>query len=88
MPAKLATGWLQYLYYGITIRAGDPKPAPGSVKYIKHQRNIFILVIAAYLFYTIYEADWVIRRQGDYYQDLGVPQSVDEKALQSRFRKL
>jgi len=45
-------------------------------------------VILSYLLYTIYEADWQIRRTGDFYQDLGVPHDVDDKRLTSRFRRL
>jgi hypothetical protein len=87
LPGKLA-GWLLSTYYGVTIRAGDPKPQPGSPRYARHWRNSFILVIALYFLYTIYEADWELQRQGNFYADLGVPIDVTEKALQSRFRKL
>lgn len=45
-------------------------------------------MIVAYLIYTIYEADYQLRRAGDFYQDLGVPHDVDERGLQSRFRRL
>ncbi|TKA76740.1 hypothetical protein B0A49_02710 [Cryomyces minteri] len=85
---NLATGWIQSIYYGIAIRAGDPKPQPGSPKFIRDQRMIHIAVILAYLLYTVYEADWQIRRAGDFYQALGVSPDVDDKALQSRFRRL
>ncbi|KZF24311.1 hypothetical protein L228DRAFT_94160 [Xylona heveae TC161] len=85
---NLVTGWLQSLYYGITVRAGDPRPAPGSPRYMKHRRRIYILVILAYLLYTIIEADWELRRAGDFYQDLGLPYNVEEKTIKSRFRRL
>ncbi|KAL2351485.1 hypothetical protein BJ546DRAFT_852636 [Cryomyces antarcticus] len=85
---NLATGWIQSIYYGIAIRAGDPKPQPGSPNFIRDQRRIHIAVILAYLLYTIYEADWQIRQAGDFYQALGVSPDVDDKALQSRFRRL
>lgn len=84
----MVTGWVQTIYYGITIRAGDPKPQPGSAQYIKHRRRIHILVISAYLLYTIYEADWDIRRQGDFYQDLGLTPDVEEREIKSKFRRL
>jgi len=87
-PLQLVTGYLQSLYYGITIRAGEPKPQPGSTRFIKHRRAIHVAVIVFYLLYTIYEADWQLRRAGDFYQDLSVPHDVDDKALQSRFRRM
>lgn len=84
----MVTGWVQTIFYGITIRAGDPKPRPGSAQYVKHRRRIHILVISAYLLYTIYEADWDIRRTGDFYQDLGLRPDVEEREIKSKFRRL
>ncbi|KAI9682161.1 MAG: hypothetical protein M1817_000215 [Caeruleum heppii] len=85
---NLVTGWVQSLYYGLTIRAGDPKPQPGSPRWNTHRRRIQIVVIAAYLLYTIVETDWEIRRAGDFYQDLGVTPDVDDRGIKSRFRRL
>lgn len=85
---QLVTGWVQSAYYAIWIRAGDPRPQPGSRAYIKHRRTIHMLVIVAYLLYTIYEADYQLRFARDFYQDLGVPHDVDDRGLQSRFRRL
>ncbi|KAI9842548.1 MAG: hypothetical protein M1837_007061 [Sclerophora amabilis] len=85
---NMVTGWVQSLYYGITIRAGDPKPQPGSPRFATHRRRIFILMVSLYLLYTIYEADWEIRRAGDFYQSLGVPLDADEKTIRSKFRRL
>ncbi|TVY54833.1 Chaperone protein DnaJ [Lachnellula suecica] len=85
---NLVTGWLQSLYYGITIRAGEPKPQPGSPKFLLHRRRIHITVVSAYLLYTIYEADWEIRRASDFYQDLGIPYTATEREIKSRFRRL
>ncbi|KAL9104512.1 MAG: hypothetical protein Q9163_000543 [Psora crenata] len=84
----LVTGWIQTVYYGITIRAGDPKPQPGTPRYQKHRRRIHITVIIAYLLYTIYEADYWLRQEGDFYRILGVPYGADEKKIKSRFRRL
>lgn len=70
------------------IRAGDPKPQPGSARYIAHRRRIHIIVVSAYLLYTIYEADWEIRRASDFYQDLGIPYTATEREIKSRFRRL
>jgi hypothetical protein len=70
------------------IRAGDPKPQPGSPKYIQHRRRIHIIVVSAYLLYTIYEADWDIRQAGDFYQDLGIPHGASDRDIKSRFRRL
>ena len=85
---NLATGYLQTALYTIFIRAGDPKPAPGSPRFTKDRRRIFVFVILAYLVYTVYEADWQLRRAGDFYRDLGVPHSISTGDLQSHFRKL
>lgn len=85
---QLVTGWIQSLYYGIMIRAGDPKPQPGTPKYLKHRQRINIAVIVIYLLYTIYEADYWVRVDGDFYRDLQLPVDVDEKTIKSRFRRL
>jgi hypothetical protein len=53
-----------------------------------HRRRIHIIVVSAYLLYTIYEADWDIRRASDFYQDLGIPHSATEREVKSRFRRL
>lgn len=45
-------------------------------------------VIIAYLLYTMYEADYLIRQKGDFYTDLGLSPDVDEKRIKSRFRRL
>lgn len=45
-------------------------------------------VVILYLLYTIYEADYWVRQQRDFYQDLNVPQDADEKKIKSRFRRL
>ncbi len=79
---------MQSFYYSLTIRAGDPKPQPGSPRFIQHRRRIHILVVSAYLLYTIYEADWEIQRASDFYQDLGIPYSATEREIKSRFRRL
>lgn len=46
------------------------------------------MVVSAYLLYTIYEADWDIRRSSDFYQDLGLPLSATDREIKSRFRRL
>ncbi|KAB8290731.1 hypothetical protein EYC80_008368 [Monilinia laxa] len=85
---NLVTGWVQAIWYGLAIRAGDPKPQPGSPKWKLHRRRISIIVISAYLLYTIYEADWSIRKASDFYTDLGISHSATEREIKSRFRRL
>ncbi|KAK3325897.1 hypothetical protein B0H66DRAFT_600032 [Apodospora peruviana] len=85
---NLVTGWLQTIYYSITIRAGDPKPRPGTPRYAEHRRRIHILVVSVYLLYTIYEADYELQRAGSYYSDLNVPLDASERDIKSRFRRL
>jgi hypothetical protein len=86
--ATQAAGWVQTVLYAIFIRAGDPKPQPGSARFVKHRRNILIAVYAAYLAFTIYEVDFNLQRSSNAYNDLGVPIHVDESGLNSRFRRL
>ncbi|KAI0386613.1 hypothetical protein F5Y04DRAFT_275066 [Hypomontagnella monticulosa] len=85
---NLVTGWVQSIYYGLTIRAGDRKPAPNSPRYAEHRRRIHILVVSLYLLYTIYEADYELRRASTFYADLGVPLAASERDIKSRFRRL
>ncbi|KAF4125752.1 DnaJ domain [Geosmithia morbida] len=84
----LATSWAQTIYYGITIRAGDPRPTPGTARYSSHRRVIHMLVVSAYLAYTIYEADHEIRAASSFYADLGVDATSTEREIKSRFRRL
>jgi hypothetical protein len=83
----LATNWLHSFYYGVTIRAGEPHPQPGTPLFQKHRRNIFTLVIAAYLLFTVYQTDWQIQRDGDFYNLLNVPFDADEKAISRNLRR-
>ncbi|KAK4241291.1 chaperone protein DnaJ [Achaetomium macrosporum] len=85
---NLVTSWTQSLYYSITIRAGDPKPQPGTPRYAEHRRRIHILVVALYLLYTIYETDYDLQRAGSFYTDLGVPLNATDREIKSRFRRL
>lgn len=41
-----------------------------------------------YLLYTIYEANYDLRRQGTFYSDLGVATSATDRDIKSRFRRL
>ncbi|KAL2115828.1 hypothetical protein VTJ04DRAFT_10083 [Mycothermus thermophilus] len=85
---NLVTGWAQTIYYGITIRAGDPKPQPGTPRYAADRRRIHIAVVTLYLLYTIYEADYELQRAGTFYTDLGVPLTATDREIKSRFRRL
>ncbi|MCJ1436224.1 hypothetical protein MMC27_005602 [Xylographa pallens] len=85
---NLVTGWIQSIYYGFSIRAGDHKPQPGSPRYVKHRQRILVIVIVAYLLYTIYEVDDQLRRQGNFYESLGVAHDAGDRAIKSGFRRL
>ncbi|KAL4945943.1 hypothetical protein BDV06DRAFT_174463 [Aspergillus oleicola] len=85
---KYATNTLQYVYYGITIRAGEPKPQPGSPRYNRDRRRIFIFVVTAYLLYNLYEVYSKIRTEGSFYDVLSVSPLSDERAIKARFRRL
>lgn len=85
---NLVTGYVQTALYSIFIRAGDPKPQPGTAKFARDRRNIHVAVIVAYLLYTIYEADYQLQQAGDFYRVLGVAHDASEKTIQSRFRRL
>jgi hypothetical protein len=82
------TGWTQTIYYSLTIRAGDPRPAPNTPRFVQHRRRIHILVITAYLLYTLYEADYELLRSSTFYGDLGVPFAASDREIKSRFRRL
>ncbi|KAH4116455.1 hypothetical protein HBH98_197450 [Parastagonospora nodorum] len=84
----LAAGWAQTILYSIFIRAGDPKPQPGSPRFIKHRKYILIAVYFAYFAFTIYEVDFNLQRSANAYHQLGVPIDVDDSGLNTRFRKL
>jgi hypothetical protein len=84
---NLVTNWGQSIYYGITIRAGEPHPQPGTPLFQRHRRNIFTLVIVAYLLFTIYQVDWQIRREGDFYSLLDIAFNADEKTISRQLRK-
>lgn len=45
-------------------------------------------VVIVYLLYTIYETDYWMRRESDFYQDLGLNLDADEKKIKSKFRRL
>jgi hypothetical protein len=79
---------VQAIYYGITIRAGDPKPQPGTPRFAEHRRRIYILVVTLYLAYTIYEADYDLQRAGSFFGDLGIPLGASEREVKTRFRRL
>ncbi|KAK5171038.1 uncharacterized protein LTR77_004182 [Saxophila tyrrhenica] len=85
---SLVTGYLQSLLYTLTTRAGDAKPSPRSPRYVRDRQRIHIAVILAYLAYTIYDSAYQLRLEGNFYSAMGVPFDVDEKAIQSRFRRL
>ncbi|KAI9167588.1 Chaperone protein DnaJ [Paramyrothecium foliicola] len=85
---NLVTSWVQTIYYGITIRAGDPKPTPGSARFNADRRITHILVVSLYLLYTVYEADHEIRRQSSFFADLGVPFDASPRDIKSRFRRV
>lgn len=80
--------WIQSFLYALFIRAGDPKPQPGSPRWIRHRKIIHSGVIVAYMLYSIYESDWELQRASDFYKALGVPVDASERIIQSRFRRL
>lgn len=87
--SQLATRFLQSTYYGITIRAGSPRPQPGQPRFAEHYRRIYILVVCAYLLFTIYEADWELQRSGgDFYSVLGVAPDAAVRDIKKRYRQL
>ncbi|KAJ5806890.1 hypothetical protein N7474_010482 [Penicillium riverlandense] len=83
-----ATSFLQSIYYGLTIRAGEPRPPPQSPRYQKHRRRIYIVVIVGYLLYTLLETFRQVQSDGDFYEVLEVSPFAEERTIKSRFRKL
>lgn len=88
LTKKYATSIVQSVYYGLTIRAGEPRPQPPSPRYARHRRRIFILVVTSYLLYTLYETFHQVQVAGDFYNALGVSPLADDKTIKSRFRRL
>ncbi|KAI0973857.1 hypothetical protein F4678DRAFT_388554 [Xylaria arbuscula] len=84
----LVTGWVQSIYYSITIRVGDRHPQPNSPRWQLHRRRIYTSVITIYLLYTIYEAHWELQRAGNFYTALGVPIDASDRDIRVRFRRL
>lgn len=73
----------------MTIRAGSPRPQPGQQRFAEHYRRIYILVVCAYLLFTIYEADWELQRSGgDFYSVLGVAPDAAVRDIKKRYRQL
>lgn len=83
-----AVSWVQWFCYSVAYRAGEPKPQPGTLKFVRHYRQIFIGIVIAYILFTIYQADWELQREGNLYKLLGTPVDVEESGLRSRFRVL
>jgi DnaJ-domain-containing protein 1 len=80
---------VQSLYYAVTIRAGTPHPAPGSLRHASDRRRIQLLVVGLYLAYTIFEADYeVARRARSFYADLNLPADAPDQQLKSHYRRL
>ncbi|KAI8933812.1 hypothetical protein NX059_009515 [Plenodomus lindquistii] len=84
----LASGWTQAILYSIFIRAGDPRPQPGSVRFAKDRRAILMAIYTTYFAFTIYEVDWNLQRASNAYSVLGLPIDADESAINRRFRRL
>ncbi|KAI5785950.1 DnaJ domain-containing protein [Geopyxis carbonaria] len=85
---SMVTGWVLTIWYRVITRAGDQVPQRGSSRYSRDYKFVHILVVCAYLLYTIYEAYYSLQRITNFYELLSVPISVNEKALRSRFRRL
>lgn len=85
---QFVASWTQSIYYSLTIRAGSPRPQPGTPTYAQHRRRIQILVITLYLLYTLYEATHDIRLAGNFYTDLSLPPTATDREIKSRFRRL
>jgi hypothetical protein len=83
-----ATNAVLYVYYGITIRAGDPKPQPGSSRYAHDRRRVFVAVVTTYLLYNLFEVYQQIQTEGSFYDVLDVSPLSDERTIKARFRRL
>lgn len=83
-----AAGWVHVILYTIFIRAGEPRPLPGSLRFARHRRQLLIAIYVLYFVFTVYEVDFNLQKSQTAYHELGVPLGVDESGIQSRFRKL
>lgn len=61
---------------------------PGSPRHTSHRNNIHILVVVAYLAYTIFEANHDLRSSPSFYAELGIPVTASDREVKSRFRRL
>ena len=86
--SQLVTNYTQSFLYTLFIRAGDPRPQPGTPQFIRHRQRIYLTILFVYFAYTLYEAHWELQRAGDLYTLLGVPRDVSEKQISSRYRRL
>lgn len=82
------TSWTLTVLYRLFTRAGDPIPQRGTPRYARDYRRLNILVISAYLLYTIYESYAIVVGTPNLYDLLSVPHDIDERALRTRFRRL
>ena len=85
---NLATQFLQSLYYRITLPAGTLPPQPGTPLHIRDYRRIRITVLVLYLFYTLLQSLYDVKRQGDFYTILYLTPSATDKEIRTRQRRL
>lgn len=63
-----------------------PLSPPGTAKYARDRRIIYVLVVSSYLLYSLIQAYRDL--DPNYFEMLGVPIDVEEKKLRTYFRKL
>ncbi|KAF2758720.1 hypothetical protein EJ05DRAFT_510613 [Pseudovirgaria hyperparasitica] len=80
--------YIQSFLYALLYRAGSRKPTPGSQRYVQHNRTIHISVLAIFMLFSIYQAVWDMQREGTLYGALDVSPTADDRAINSRFRRI
>ncbi|CCG83884.1 protein of unknown function [Taphrina deformans PYCC 5710] len=80
---NLASG---FLHNGLSQLFPASMAAPGTVRYARDRRIIYVVVVLSYLAYTLYSAFLSI--EPNYYNYLLVPIDVEEKQLRRAFRRV
>ncbi|CAG8605907.1 21029_t:CDS:2 [Cetraspora pellucida] len=83
---QLATNCVQSIYYRTVYYAGANIPKPGQPRYALHRKRIFVIVVLAYLIYTI--VDVIHSRKPNYYDELNISQDFTIKEIKTNLRKL
>ena len=78
------TGILHSIFYKFKYPPGSA-PQPGSAKYKKHHRTLYIIVVGSYLLFCVFQAVWMLPK--NYYSEFSLPTGASLKDIRAKFRK-